>query len=301
MKILHKESELFTELSMLASNHYKIDVDIIKHDYFVSYVLKAIVEGVPNIIFKGGTSLSKCFRKINRYSEDIDLTIEENDSLTVGKLKELNRKVLNLIQELEFEITNIEDFKSGRKNNTYIGKLDNNTFSNKIKIETFFSVKSYPKEKCFVYNYIYLYLKEIGRLDILKDYNTTPFNINVQSKDRTFIDKTFAICDYFLRKEAERNSRHLYDLHKLVSDIEVNDKFYKLFEDVRIDRKKLAPRVNLSAQEGFNIISCLNIIKEKSFYKSDYNNITNNLLFEDVSYEESVKVIDKIIDILHKV
>ena len=45
-------------------------------DYYVTVLLKLLAEKIPFIVFKGGTSLSKCHKVIRRFSEDIDLTID---------------------------------------------------------------------------------------------------------------------------------------------------------------------------------------------------------------------------------
>lgn len=51
---------------------------IIEKDFWVCWALGriyAIPEFAPHVIFKGGTSLSKAFGLIDRFSEDVDLTI----------------------------------------------------------------------------------------------------------------------------------------------------------------------------------------------------------------------------------
>src|ERR1700679_1987525 len=51
---------------------------IVEKDFWVCWTLKRIFEHAqlaPHITFKGGTSLSKAYRLIERFSEDIDLTI----------------------------------------------------------------------------------------------------------------------------------------------------------------------------------------------------------------------------------
>lgn len=40
--------------------------------------------------------------------------------------------------------------------------------------------------------------------------------INVQSVERTFVDKVFAVCDYKIQNMQDRDSRHLYDICKLL-------------------------------------------------------------------------------------
>ena len=40
-------------------------------------ILKELVQRNTNVVFKGGTSLSKAYHVIDRFSEDIDITFEE--------------------------------------------------------------------------------------------------------------------------------------------------------------------------------------------------------------------------------
>ena len=51
----------------------------VEKDFWVCLVLKALfnhrVKGHPNLLFKGGTSLSKAFGLIDRFSEDIDIVV----------------------------------------------------------------------------------------------------------------------------------------------------------------------------------------------------------------------------------
>lgn len=75
---LHNNKELFNELVSLVSDFYKIDSALIEKDYFVTLILEELTKRVPKLLFKGGTSLSKCYKIINRFSEDIDLTLDGN-------------------------------------------------------------------------------------------------------------------------------------------------------------------------------------------------------------------------------
>jgi len=51
---------------------------LIEKDFWVCWTLKRVFQcpGLPGILFKGGTSLSKVFRAIQRFSEDIDLSLD---------------------------------------------------------------------------------------------------------------------------------------------------------------------------------------------------------------------------------
>lgn len=54
---------------------------MIEKDFWVCWTLSRLysIEGLPRLLFKGGTSLSKCFGLIQRFSEDIDLGIRRED------------------------------------------------------------------------------------------------------------------------------------------------------------------------------------------------------------------------------
>ena len=82
MKELHllssKERELFFRE---ASSELNIPFSIIEKDFWVVWTLArlfSIAELKNNLTFKGGTSLSKVYGLIERFSEDIDVSIEKD-------------------------------------------------------------------------------------------------------------------------------------------------------------------------------------------------------------------------------
>lgn len=58
-------------------------VQNVEKDFWVCWVLDALFNGLPvggpRLLFKGGTSLSKAFGLICRFSEDIDITVFRDD------------------------------------------------------------------------------------------------------------------------------------------------------------------------------------------------------------------------------
>ncbi len=66
---------------------------IVEKDFWVCWTLHRLygLPNLPRLLFKGGTSLSKCFRLIHRFSEDIDLGIERADIGLGGKLDPTNK------------------------------------------------------------------------------------------------------------------------------------------------------------------------------------------------------------------
>lgn len=76
MVYLHEDREQFLQALRLTYKQTRQMMQIIEKDYYVTVFLKLLAEKIPFIVFKGGTSLSKCHKVIRRFSEDIDLTID---------------------------------------------------------------------------------------------------------------------------------------------------------------------------------------------------------------------------------
>lgn len=87
---LHEENELFNELVRSAAAAYGLQNFQIEKDYYVSLLLKRLVSVFPGVVFKGGTSLSKCYDVIKRFSEDLDLSVPlgDNNKLPRSEKKE---------------------------------------------------------------------------------------------------------------------------------------------------------------------------------------------------------------------
>lgn len=72
-----KRSLIFAE----AETETGINFEIVEKDYWVVWTLErlfSIPELKPHLTFKGGTSLSKVYRVIERFSEDVDVSIEKD-------------------------------------------------------------------------------------------------------------------------------------------------------------------------------------------------------------------------------
>lgn len=297
---LHYKKEVFNEVVEAVAIDTGIPEEFIEKDYFVSLLLKEIVSLNPNIIFKGGTSLSKCYQVIQRFSEDIDINIHSPTKINNRNRKELKESIISAIDNTNLHLINPQDIKSRRDFNVYkvsfptIFELTGN-LRDHLLIETFVSLKSYPTEKKVVNNYISDYLtKEYP--SFIEEFNISGFEIHVQSMERTLIDKIFAVCDYYEKGQIPQNSRHLYDIHKIWSKIEFDNKsFLRLLNQVAIDRYA-KPTINLSSKNGYELIKTLNNIISLEIYKEDYESITASLLFSECTYDESIRSLKEIID-----
>lgn len=296
--MLHNDKALFRQAVLLTSETFGIDSGIIEKDYYVTMFLKLLVEKQPQIIFKGGTSLSKCHKLIKRFSEDIDLNLECDQRPTEGQRRHLKESIVATVHEFGFNLTNPDDVRSRRDYNKYIidfpTVFDFPTIKQYLIVETSVFLRAYPSQRMSAASFIYDYLKQEQREDIIAQFSLAPFELNVQGMERTFIDKLFAVGDYYLDHKVTEHSRHLYDLYKLFEVIEINDSLKDLFALVRTERSGHA--ACLSAQEGVDLKNLLQEIIDKNIYKSDYEAITTGLLFEEVPYETVRSSLQKIIN-----
>lgn len=118
--MLHNNAELFRQVILRTAESTGIKPAIIEKDYYVTAFLKEIVKVQPNIIFKGGTSLSKCYKLIDRFSEDIDLNIDTENGPTAGQRKRLKESIVSVISGFGFALTNPDQVRSRRSYNKYI-------------------------------------------------------------------------------------------------------------------------------------------------------------------------------------
>ena len=131
-------------------------------------------------------------------------------------------------------------------------------------------------------------------MDIVKEYELEPFEMILQSLERTFIDKVFALCDYYIEGKVKRHSRHIYDLYMMFSKITLDNEFKRLVSNIRKHRASMA--VCPSAQPEINISKLLKEIIEKEVYKADYKEITLYFQNEPLEYDKAISVLTKVIN-----
>lgn len=192
---------------------------------------------------------------------------------------------------------NVDEIQSRRNFNCY--KIDYQTeyslpgLNPQLLIETSFIVKAFPSEMKKASSMIYDFLKDIKKEKVIKQYELQEFDIQVQTIDRTFVDKVFALCDYMLDNKPEKHSRHIYDLSRLLTCVTLNDDLKKLIKEVREERKQGTKCY--SAQDDVNIPGLLRKIIDTEFFKKDYEEITIKILSNIIKYDESIKSLESII------
>ena len=207
---------------------------IIEKDYFVTEALRIIEqEAGPRIIFKGGTSLSKGWALIQRFSEDIDIFLDPTAfDPHLGK-KAIDRELKKLRQAVErhpgltFVETESQTIGGFGRNDRFeytqrfaaAGEIRNRVF-----VEAGTASGREPTERVPLQSYVGQFLGEIGTT--LGAEDERPFEMRLLHFRRTFVEKMFAI---HAKVEAFKTTgqpigayaRHYYDLFCLAECPEV--------------------------------------------------------------------------------
>lgn len=243
-------NELVDRLAMLQqteATHPGINQVAIEKDWWVTVTLKALFQTdcCDSLIFKGGTSLSKGFNIIERFSEDIDLAIshsffgiEKTNKSQRDKLKKLARRYIQetLSAQLDAQlkdmgitgytienVTQVQD-KNGEwkpidsdKDPTVIllhyPSIVEDTISYippRVKIEISCLSMDEPTEERDIHSLIFETFEEEDPEANCKIRTVVP--------TRTFLEKLFLLAEEFQKDKPRsvRMSRHLYDLEKLM-------------------------------------------------------------------------------------
>lgn len=115
MRLHTADKKIFSDITRAASEHLDINPLFVEKNYWITLVLYSLskTKYVNETVFKGGTSLSKGFGLIKRFTEDVDMAVinaaEKSGNLVknilrsvekeiTGELSEVNLKGVNLIE-----------------------------------------------------------------------------------------------------------------------------------------------------------------------------------------------------------
>jgi predicted nucleotidyltransferase component of viral defense system len=232
MMTLHTNSKDFAELIQLAATQFNIAPEYIEKDYWITLVLNRLSHSAhaESVVFKGGTSLAKGYRLINRFSEDIDIaTINEN--LSGNALKtEIRAIEKNITSELT-EIIEPELTSKGsmfRKSifqypRTITNRLNVNV-QKRIIVEINSFANPYPYISQNITSFIADFLLETNQPEAIEQYGLQPFSLNVLDKRRTMIEKLVSLIRFSFSEKPNlaiaSKIRHFYDLFYLMNDAE---------------------------------------------------------------------------------
>ncbi len=229
---LHTNKQDFSELIRLTATHFGILPEFIEKDYWITLILNNLSQSLHknSVVFKGGTSLTKGYRLINRFSEDIDIALLD-EKLTGNALKTKIRKIEKTITA---DLTEIEEAGVTSKGSVYRKSLfqypsDINTrfvtnVQKRIIVEINSFANPYPFVQRQITSFIAEFLSVTNQTEAIQEYGLQQFELNILDKRRTMLEKLVSlICFSFSEnpsKELAKKIRHFYDLYYLTKDEE---------------------------------------------------------------------------------
>lgn len=303
---LHHSTDEFEELIELASQTFNIPSSAVRKDYFITLILQNLENSifVENVVFKGGTSLSKCYpNSIDRFSEDVDLTYISESEMSN---RQISRKLKNLEKSLigqgQFEKTN--DERNDRNKSSFVWFNDKFKDVESIKLEIGSSVKPHPYSKKTLKSYVQEYLESINENEAIEEYELLEISLNVLNIERTFVDKLMSVKRHAICGTLPMKVRHIYDIVKLYEMIEIQNFMKSRAEfKVIIDLTKRTDSIYL---EKRNIPKEYNPLGNYAFetwsdrftkdIKSSYENLHKTLLYTDEkqSFDKAVDAFNAI-------
>ena len=293
-----------------------LPISSIEKDWWVVHTLSAIfsTEYANKLIFKGGTSLSKAWNLIERFSEDLDFALDRD---FLGFSGDLGKKEIHQLRYASYEFISTKfvvalDFafkEMGFENVIVKPQQVTNHDQDPLIIEIF-----YPK---LTENDIYLrpdILVEIGSRSLKEPYsqrNVSTFVSEIFSEmpfiesqifiptvnpERTFLEKLFLLHEEYQRPpekmRVERLSRHLYDIEKLSRtpyfQKALSNK--ELYNTIVVHREKFSRLANVDytkhAPKYIRIVPPENVLL---LWEDDYERMKNSMVYgEKISFNELI-------------
>ena len=236
---LHKDINAFRVLLEQVHERTGYRTDVLEKDYYVVLVLKELAEkqqaGLP-AYFKGGTALYKALRTTNRFSEDIDLSVDTREcsrSQNDRRLEQAAKKYAALSRDAAAGRTNRSEVISVYTYDPVTSYDANDALQRfgKLKVEATSFTISEPVEQLEISSMLYDLATEDERRILREQYDVSPFPIMTIAVERIFIDKLFA-AEAYVRQSADPRrafeaAKHIYDLAVLADQ----SKIVKLLSD----------------------------------------------------------------------
>jgi hypothetical protein len=275
----------------------------IEKDWWVCIVLKAIFQThcASACSFKGGTSLSKSFDLVKRFSEDADVALFhsffEIDPQNKSQREKLRKKARKYIQN-EF-VADLDNRLKAMGVTDYFFSLEGEVSSDKdptviyisypsivnktdsyitpvVKIEMGCLSMSYPTETRTVASYISQYYPTAD------GFNTC--DVQTVSPSRTFLEKIFLLSEELCKDHPrhKRMSRHLYDLEKMM-----DSEYGKIaLQDTELYRQIVKHRAVFNHKSYFDVAKhhpfCIEFIPSKEkieLWEKDYETMQTSFIY----------------------
>lgn len=298
-----EQIEMFTQIGVKTN----LLPQAVEKDAWVTLMLRMIFTSdlANHLIFKGGTSLSKAFNLIQRFSEDIDLGIDRKylgfeGDLSKGQIRKLKRAChtfvsTDLAELLEKQLEEYgvdKDLFELIVENTQVSDQDPETI--KVNYQSLFDDVAYLPKRVLIEVSARSLIEPNQEVAIKSmvdeqysetDFAEPEFVVTTTNPQKTFLEKLILLHEEFQKPSEKirylRMSRHFYDIGQILNSEygQVAVKNTTLFESIIAHRKVLTP-MKTTDYETLTLQS-LNIIPPDGFlenYKSDYKEMQSSMI-----------------------
>jgi len=299
-----------------------ISMKAIEKDWWVTLILKVVfaTKYANYLQFKGGTSLNKCWGLIQRFSEDVDLSIERDflgfpEVISKSQVKRLKKAAAEFTstdfkEEVESQIIKIgvpegmviivadpipeimPDIDPQTIRINYPSLLDTVPYiADSVKIEVSARSLKEPGVERPINSMLGEYMSGLP-------WSGTPFNVSSVQPKRTFLEKIFLLHEEFLKPVSKINfhrmSRHIYDIERMIDTEYAIEALSNLeyYNSIVLHRRKFIFKSGVDYDTLYpKRISFLPPKEVHDDYENDYNQMKEQMI-----YGEEIRGFERLIN-----
>lgn len=295
-----------------------MSANAIEKDWWVTLTLKALFQSAyaDCLIFKGGTSLSKGWKLIQRFSEDIDLAVdpvafgmEYKHEPTKGEVERLRRRgceftstILKQSLAEQFSILGVSSASY-----TIVAETIDLQRPDKDPQRLFITFDSVLSPVAYLKSIVQIEVSSRSLLEPFTQkpmtslmhehfpnpiyYSETPFYIPIVVPRKTLLEKAFLLNEEFLKPDIskiriERMSRHFYDMVKMdhtgiVDEALADNELYTTIQKHRTHYSRLKHMGNYTSldRKKISFIPPLDLLNA---YQHDYRYMTEHMIYGQI-------------------
>ena len=231
---LHNDREQFSNAIQVTSQELGMAPEFVEKDYWICHILQNLSRHPQNerIVWKGGTSLSKAYGLIKRFSSDVDFAVLL-EGLSQNQQKKLvakiGRDITTDMVELDMPEGTIKNNRFRKTYHGYTSVLDRknealNFLGNHVIVEINTYGNPYPYLRRVIKPFITDMMQRRGLNSMIEELDMMPFELNVLDKRRTLCEKVVSLIRFSFEDDefagVASKIRHFYDLYYLMQDDE---------------------------------------------------------------------------------
>jgi len=275
--MLHSDKNEFLKVLERTSAQTEFPLRLLEKDYYITIVLSKINELSKDLIFKGGTCLSKLYYSYYRLSEDLDFTLKlpsDNSTRVMRRnaIKPIKEKLKAFLKNFDMSIEDIE--KAGHRESTqYIFYLDydsvvlNKKESIKLEIGLRFNPILPAVTKKVNHKFLHPFTKEPlfdgGSVSCLSIKELVAEKMRAAATRETIAGRDFYDLGYLLKEKFDFKDKEFLALFKKKLE---EDNFSSDLKKCRVDLGRTEKEIKgMKSRIGDELFPVLTIDEQKSF------------------------------------